>query len=157
MLKKRALAWYGVSVIIIIADQITKYFATTHLDFGQPLSVFSFLNFRLLHNSGAAFSFLAASGGWQIFAFSALALIIAVFLGIWLWRLPAKANLTALSLALILGGALGNVIDRLRFGYVIDFVDFHLNGWHFATFNIADAAISIGVALLIICTLFKRA
>ena len=157
MTRTRVFSWYALSLIIIAADQITKYLAVKNLDYSQPLSIVSFLNLRLLHNSGAAFSFLASSGGWQVFGFSALAIIVAVFLGIWLWRLPNTAKFTACALALILGGAIGNVIDRIRFGYVVDFVDFHIKGWHFATFNIADAAISIGVLLLLCSTLFKRA
>jgi signal peptidase II len=119
--------------------------------------MFSFLNFRIAHNAGAAFSFLSAATGWQMVLFIMLAVVISFFLAAWLYRLPSSEKLNAFAIALLLGGAVGNLIDRARFGYVVDFVDFHIHAWHFATFNIADAAITIGVVLLLLRSLFKPA
>ena len=150
-------AWCLLSCLVLIADQASKYYASAHLAFGEPFRVFSFLNFRIAHNSGAAFSLLASASGWQTVMFIMLAVVISFFLAAWLYRLPPAEKLSAFAIALLLGGAVGNIIDRARFGYVVDFVDFHIHAWHFATFNIADAAITIGVILLLFRTLFKPA
>jgi signal peptidase II len=157
MSKTRCLYWYLLSLFVIAFDQVSKHYAALNFSEYHNVRVFSFLNFRLAHNSGAAFSFLAASGGWQLYAFSALAVVVSIFLAVWIYRLPNSAKTTACGVALVLGGAIGNLIDRIRFGYVVDFVDFHLHGWHFATFNIADAAITVGVILLLFASLFKPA
>jgi signal peptidase II len=157
MSKIQYCAWCLLSCLVVIADQASKYYASAHLAFGQPFRMFSFLNFRVAHNSGAAFSFLSSASGWQMYLFIIIAVVIAAFLAAWLYRLPSSEKLSAFAIALLLGGAVGNLIDRARFGYVVDFVDFHIHAWHFATFNIADAAITIGVVLLLFRTLFKPA
>lgn len=146
---KTARAWLGLSVVVIFLDQLTKYWASHQLVLHIPRHVLPFLNWRLMHNTGAAFSFLSETGGWHRWLFAALALAVAVVLCRWLWRMPAKDRGTAMAMSLVLGGAVGNLLDRLMHGYVIDFIDFHWGNWHFATFNVADAAISIGVVLLL--------
>lgn len=147
--ERSALPWLWLSLAIVIVDQLTKYFADTHLDYGRSVAVLPFLNWTLVYNEGAAFSFLSSAGGWQRWMFTALALIVSALLVHWLRQTPRTQTWVALPYALILAGAVGNVIDRLRFGHVIDFVDVHWGGWHFPAFNVADSAISIGAVLLI--------
>lgn len=142
--------WLWLSVLVIILDQASKFAVTEHLAFKPPLVLTSWLNLILAHNTGAAFSFLGDAGGWQRWFFSILASVVSVVLIIWISRLPRDTFWMPCTLALILGGAVGNLIDRVRYGYVVDFVDFHIGNWHFATFNIADAAISIGAVMLLI-------
>ncbi len=142
----RALA---IALVVIVADQLTKFVATASLAQG-PVEFLPFLNFALVHNTGAAFGFLSTAGGWQKFFFigiAALATIVIVFM---LRKLSRRDWFMQLSLSLILGGALGNLMDRLIHGYVIDFIDFYLGTWHFWTFNVADAAISIGAVMLVL-------
>jgi signal peptidase II len=146
--------WLGISFFIIVTDQLTKTWATDNLPFAQPVALTPFLNFTLLHNTGAAFSFLADAGGWQRWFFMGLATIISIGLFIWILRLSAKQRWLGIALALILGGAIGNLIDRTIYGYVIDFIDFYYQQWHWPAFNIADSAISIGVFMLLIDALF---
>ena len=114
------------------------------------MEVFGWLNMTLAHNYGAAFSFLADAGGWQRWFFIALTAVVSVVLLVWLVRLPRREWVTGLGLGLILGGAIGNVADRVRLGYVVDFIDVHFRGWHYPAFNVADSAITCGVALLLI-------
>jgi signal peptidase II len=135
---------------VIILDQLTKIWATQTLTFNQPIAILPFFNFTLLHNTGAAFSFLANAGGWQRWFFTILAIGVSFVLVLWLARLKSNQYGLASALALILGGALGNVIDRLNYGYVIDFLDFYYKTWHWPAFNIADSAITIGAAILIV-------
>jgi signal peptidase II len=135
---------------VIILDQLTKIWATQTLTFNQPIAVLPFFNLTLLHNTGAAFSFLANAGGWQRWFFTILAIGVSFVLVLWLARLKSNQYGLASALALILGGALGNVIDRLNYGYVIDFLDFYYKTWHWPAFNIADSAITIGAAILIV-------
>lgn len=151
-----ALPWLWLTLALIIADQITKYLADTHLDYGRSVAVLPFLNWTLVYNEGAAFSFLSSAGGWQRWVFTALALAVSALLVYWLRNTPRNHAWVAVPYALILAGALGNVIDRVRFGHVIDFVDVHWAGWHFPAFNIADSAISIGAAMLILGLLLAR-
>ncbi|MEE9350734.1 MAG: signal peptidase II [Thiotrichaceae bacterium] len=154
------LRWTWISAIIIFVDQLTKWMAAANLTKGVPVEVTSFLNMTLWYNEGAAFSFLAGQGGWQRWFFAVLAFSVSLFILNWLRTLPKTEKWTAIGLALILGGAIGNLIDRVLAGKVIDFIDFHfpvpfLNpDYHFATFNVADIGISIGAALLIIVSLF---
>ena len=145
-----------ISVLVIVLDQITKYIASSQLDYAVPVSVISMFNFTLLHNTGAAFSFLSDAGGWQRWFFIVLALAISVVLFVWLLRLKPHEKWIAVSLTLILGGALGNVIDRSLYGYVIDFLDVYYDTWHWPAFNIADSAITIGAVVLILEGLFKK-
>lgn len=151
---KNALPWLWVSGFIIVLDQFTKYFANQYLQLEQPLAIFPFFNLTLQYNFGAAFGFLGATNGWQVYLFAGISIIVIMIIFVWLIRLRRSDRLMAFSLSLILGGACGNLIDRVRFSYVIDFFDFHIDTWHFATFNVADSAITIGAALLIIKLLF---
>ena len=150
-LHNNQLRWVILSIIVIIIDLGTKYLASQNLTYGQPVEVLPFFNFTLLHNYGAAFSFLSNSNTtWQVIVLSGIALIVAIVILVWLARLPKNKNLTARALALILGGALGNVYDRMIHGYVVDFLDFHINNYHWPAFNIADSAICIGAVILIL-------
>jgi signal peptidase II len=152
----RAFMWYALALIIIVIDQWTKWLAETKLTFHDPVPVIEpFLNWTLAYNYGAAFSFLADAGGWQKWFFSGLALLMSLFLIIYLLKAPRKATLLSLGLAMVLGGALGNLIDRLLHGHVIDFIHVHYaDVWHYPIFNIADVGISIGVLLIVIDMLF---
>ncbi|HEB77514.1 MAG TPA: lipoprotein signal peptidase [Methylothermaceae bacterium] len=143
------LGWLGLAVVVVLFDQLTKTWVVATLPFRHRIELLPFFNLTHVHNTGAAFSFLSDAGGWQRWFFLGLALVASVVIVAWLRRLPKTARLEAFSLTLVLGGALGNFIDRLRFGYVIDFLDFHLGGWHWPAFNLADAAITIGVVLLL--------
>jgi len=142
------LPWLGIATIIILLDQITKIAAVRVLAYGESVAVTSFFNFVHVYNKGAAFSFLASETGWQRYFFTILGLAAAVFI-IYLLKKHAGQRLFSWALALILGGALGNVIDRLLYGHVIDFLDFHVGGWHWPAFNVADSAICIGAVLFI--------
>jgi signal peptidase II len=148
------LAWLLLSLAVIALDQLSKYWVMQHLTLHEARPVFPFLNLNLMYNTGAAYSFLGSAGGWQRWLFAGVAVIISVLILIWLIRLPQKNKSTACALALILGGALGNLWDRLILGHVIDFIDFYVKNWHmFGAFNVADAAICVGVALLVLITL----
>ena len=151
-----ALNWYLLSLVVIILDQWTKWLAETNLTFLEPVPVIEpFLNWTLAYNYGAAFSFLADAGGWQKWFFAGLALLMSLFLIGYLAKAPRQAKLLSLGLALVLGGAVGNLIDRLLHGHVIDFIHVHYaDVWHYPIFNIADIGISIGVLLIIIDMLF---
>jgi signal peptidase II len=145
-----ALAWLGIAVLVVVLDVWTKHLASTHLELFQPQAVFPWLNWRLAHNPGAAFSFLAGAGGWQRWFFTVLAIAVTVFLLVWLFRTQRGERLVPLALVLVMGGAIGNAIDRLRFGYVVDFIDVHARGWHWPAFNVADSAIVCGIILLLL-------
>lgn len=143
-------AWLVLSIAVIALDLYTKQLASEALILYRPQEVFSWLNMTLAHNYGAAFSFLSSAGGWQRWFFIILASTVSVVLLVWLIRLPRREWLTALGLALILGGAIGNLVDRIRLGYVVDFIDFHIGDWHYPAFNVADSAITCGVILLLL-------
>ncbi len=150
--------WLWISAAVIVADQVTKALISAHLDLFDHVRLLPFLQIDLLHNSGAAFSFLAGASGWQRWFFIGLGLLVSIVILLWLRGLPrARRRLLGIGLALVLGGALGNVIDRVAHGFVIDFIDFFYNGWHFPPFNIADSAITVGVILFIIDTLIAGA
>ena len=144
----RYLAWLGLSLLVIVLDQITKFAITHNLSFGQSIEITSFFDLVLVYNPGAAFSFLAHHDGWQRWLFTVLAIAVSAWLAV-LLRRHAAERLLPLAFALIIGGALGNVIDRMLFGAVIDFLYFHLGRHGFPAFNVADSAISIGVALML--------
>ena len=144
------------TLLIIITDQASKYLAEQLLVLHQPVAIIPFLNFTLAYNTGAAFSFLHQAGGWQNLFFIVIALVMSIVLLVMLYRTPRKELQFSLALWLVLGGAIGNVIDRLRISKVVDFIDFYIGEWHFATFNIADIAISIGAFLLIMDSLNIR-
>ena len=152
----RAFIWYLLSLVVVILDQWTKWLAETNLTFLEPVPVIEpFLNWTLAYNYGAAFSFLADAGGWQKWFFSGLALLMSLFLIGYLIKAPRKAKLLSVGLALVLGGAIGNLIDRLLNGKVTDFIHVHYaDVWHYPIFNIADIGICIGVALIVIDMLF---
>jgi signal peptidase II len=139
-----------VATAVVVLDQITKYFANTMLDYASPVEIFPVLNITLHYNPGAAFSFLSDAGGWQRWLFSVIALAVSAYICVWLMRLRREQWLLSLALALVLGGALGNLWDRLFLGYVIDFVSVHWGDSYFPTFNIADAGISVGACLLLL-------
>lgn len=148
------LQWLGLAFILMLADQFTKVLILFYYQLGDATYVTSFLNIVRAHNSGAAFSFLAGASGWQRWFFVGIAMTAVVFILWMLWSHPGQ-RLFSFALACILGGAVGNVIDRLLHGHVIDFIDFHLHRWHFPAFNVADAAITVGAACLILDELLR--
>ncbi len=148
--------WLALSLAVVIVDQATKIWAQIALSAHEAVAVTPFFNLVLVHNTGAAFSFLADAGGWQRWFFVGLTVAIAAGITVWLVRSAGASRGTPLALALVLGGAIGNLIDRLRFGHVIDFLDFHAAGWHWPAFNVADAAISSGAVLLVLLALTGR-
>jgi len=150
MFAKTALKWYALAFVIAVIDQATKQWASLSLDYNTPLVFTSFFNFTLLHNPGAAFSFLSDAGGWQRWFFGAIALGVSIAIIAWLSRLPVEKKLESLALALILGGALGNLYDRVALGYVVDFIVFHYEHHYWPAFNIADCGITVGAGILIV-------
>lgn len=149
-----ACRWYGIAVLVIVLDQLTKNWASAELTYATPYVITDFFNFTLLHNKGAAFSFLSDAGGWQRWFFTIVAAVVSAVLAVWLIRLPVHKRMEAIAIALVLGGALGNLYDRVMLGYVVDFLDFHINQRHWPAFNIADSAICVGAVLLIVDSLF---
>jgi len=143
------LQWLGIAAVVILLDQITKITIAKLFSYGESHPITSFFNLVLAHNKGAAFSFLAAESGWQRHLFTALGIAAAIFI-VFLLKRHAGQKLFCWALALILGGAIGNVIDRVLYGYVIDFLDFYVGGWHWPAFNVADSAICIGAALFVL-------
>ncbi|HZW12240.1 MAG TPA: signal peptidase II [Noviherbaspirillum sp.] len=143
------LPWLGIATIIVLIDQITKVTITRLFTYGESLPITSFFNLVLAHNKGAAFSFLATQGGWQRYFFTGIAVAAVIFI-IYLLKKYAGQRLFCWALALILGGAIGNLIDRVLYGYVIDFLDFYVGKWHWPAFNVADMAIVGGAGLFII-------
>jgi len=148
---------FFLAIIIVVLDQYSKYLCTIFLDLGFPVSVFPGFDLLLAHNQGAAFSFLNNAGGWQRWLFSGISSVVSVILIAWLWRLPRQQQLLGIALALVLGGAVGNLVDRLLLGYVVDFISVYYEQWRFATFNVADTAISCGAALLVLDVLLHGA
>jgi signal peptidase II len=151
-----ALKTLWLTFFVIVFDQLTKFWAVSNLSFAEPVAVMPYLNWTLAYNYGAAFSFLADMGGWQRWFFSLLALGVSVILLTWLAKLPPKLTVEVWGLNLVLGGAIGNVIDRFLAGRVTDFIDFYIGTWHYATFNIADASITVGAGLLILSELWLK-
>ena len=143
------LPWLGLALVVFIADQFTKVLILGYYRLGDSTYVTSFFNVVRAHNTGAAFSFLAGASGWQRWFFTVIGIAAAVFI-IWMLRSHAGQRLFSFALAAILGGAIGNVVDRLLHGYVVDFVQVHWRGWYFPAFNVADGAITVGAACLIL-------
>ena len=142
--------WYLIALIVLVLDQLTKTWVIAEFYLGQREIITSFFNLVHVHNYGAAFSFLSDAGGWQRWFFAALSALVSAVIVVWISRLPKTRWIEGLALALILGGALGNLYDRLVLGYVVDFLDFHWSGSHFPAFNVADSSITMGAVLLIL-------
>ena len=146
--------WLGLAVVVLLADQFTKILILGHYQLGDSTMVTSFFNVVRVHNAGAAFSFLSDASGWQRWLFIGIGAVDRVFI-VWILRSNPTQRLFSAALTLILGGAMGNVLDRLLYGYVVDFIDVHWAGWHFPAFNVADSAISVGAAALILDELLR--
>ncbi|NDC08705.1 MAG: lipoprotein signal peptidase [Oxalobacteraceae bacterium] len=143
------LLWLGIAVILVLLDQVSKITISRLLVYGQSEMITPYFNLVMVYNQGAAFSFLANSGGWQRWFFSGLALVVSLVI-IWMLHKNATQRLFCWALTLILGGAVGNLIDRLLYGHVIDFLDFHIGTLHWPAFNVADSAITVGAALFVL-------
>ncbi len=152
---RRFIAWIVVALLVVAADQGTKWAIVEWVDLYGRVPINSFMNLTHQQNTGAAFSFLAGASGWQRWFFVSLAMVVSAVIGVWLWRIRTDGPLVLMAgLSLVLGGAVGNLIDRARLGYVTDFIQVWFGNWAFPSFNIADAGISVGAALLIIDALF---
>jgi len=141
--------WLWLSLLAVILDQASKLTIASSMQLYQSIDIMPFFKLTYVHNTGAAFSFLSEAGGWQRWFFAGLAMAISVVIAVWLTRLKKHETLLAVALALVLGGAIGNLIDRLAYGYVIDFLDVYYQSWHWPAFNIADSAITLGVILML--------
>jgi signal peptidase II len=151
-----AAAWLLLSALIVLVDQISKTYIARNFGEFDFITVLPVLQITHLHNVGAAFSFLASASGWQRWLFIGLAVCVSLAITVWLFRLPRHAHaLLAAGLALVMGGAIGNVIDRIRLGYVIDFIHFHWDRAYFPAFNVADSAITVGAACLLLDALLE--
>lgn len=146
--------WLVLTALVVIIDQVTKYVADEFLSYARPVEILPVFDLMLVYNKGAAFSFLSEAGGWQRWFFSVLSAGISVVLVVWIYRLQRHETWVAIGVALILGGALGNLYDRVVLGYVIDFVSLHYRDYYFPAFNVADSAITAGAIMLIIDLLF---
>jgi signal peptidase II len=152
----RAASWLLLSALVVVADQLSKAYISRHFLEFEFTRILAVLDITCMHNVGAAFSFLASASGWQRWVFIGLAIVVSIGITIWLIRLPRGVHaLLAGGLALVLGGALGNVIDRIRLGYVIDFIHFHWDRAYFPAFNVADSAITVGAACLLLDALLE--
>jgi signal peptidase II len=151
----RAAVWLLLSALIVLADQASKSWITSHYGEFEFTTVLPVLDITRMHNVGAAFSFLAGASGWQRWLFIGLALTVSVGIVVWLYRMPRSHGLLAAGLSLVLGGAVGNVIDRIRLGAVVDFIHFHWDRAYFPAFNIADSAITVGAACLLLDALLE--
>ena len=147
------LKWLWLSALVVVLDLSTKAMVLEHLVYGQPVPVFPGFNWTLAHNAGAAFSFLSSESGWQRWFFSLISLSVSIGIIVWLKRLATTQTVLAVALALVLGGALGNLWDRVTLGYVVDFIDVYYQQRHWPAFNLADSAISLGAVLLVIDSL----
>jgi len=148
------LPWLGLALLLLLADQFTKVLILGYYKLGDTTYVTSFFNVVRVHNAGAAFSFLASASGWQRWFFTGIGIAAALFI-VWMLRSHPGQKLFSFALACVLGGAVGNVIDRVAHGYVVDFLDFHYGSWHFPAFNVADSAITVGAVCLILDELLR--
>lgn len=151
-----SLRWLWLSAIVVGLDQLSKYLAVSYLTLHEPVPVMPFINFTLIYNPGAAFSFLSDKGGWQRWLFIVLAIVVVVFLVLWLRKIPRGRIWLPFALALVLGGAIGNLWDRVVIGEVVDFLDVYYDRWHWPAFNVADSAISVGAVMLLISAFFPE-
>ena len=142
--------WFIVSIVVIVLDQVTKYWAFRTLIPYQPESIMPMVNFTLAFNTGAAFSFLSGTGDWHRWLFTGFSAVMSVAIFVWIIRLPSTARMQAAGLSLILAGAVGNLMDRMLLGHVIDFIDVYYSHYHWPAFNIADSAICVGAFLLVL-------
>jgi signal peptidase II len=147
------LRWLWLSAVVVVLDQGSKWLASHSLTLYEPVPVMPMFNLTLMHNTGAAFSLLAGAGGWQRWFFVVLAIGVSIGIGVWLARLGRDQRWLAVALALVLGGALGNLWDRVVLGYVVDFIQVYYDRWYWPAFNIADSAISVGAVMLIVDSL----
>lgn len=147
--------WLWFSGLVLILDQFTKLLADTLLVMHEPVSLLPFLDLAKAYNAGAAFSFLSQADGWQRWFFVGITLFVAVVIVLWLARLSPSQRRIGLALSLVLGGAIGNLVDRLVYGHVIDFIDLYYGSWHWPTFNVADSAITVGAVLLVLDSLLS--
>ncbi|MCF6235731.1 MAG: signal peptidase II [Gammaproteobacteria bacterium] len=154
--KNSGLVWLWLTIIIVILDQWTKFLAEANLIYLEQVPIVPSFNLMLAYNKGAAFSFLSDAGGWQRWFFTTITLIVSVAIIYWLYTLKFSQKWLAIALALILGGAIGNVWDRIQLGHVVDFVQLYYQSWYWPAFNIADAAICVGAVMLIIDTFRKQ-
>ena len=145
--------WYGLALLVLVLDQVSKEVASATLEYARPVVVTSFFNWTLLHNPGAAFSFLSDAGGWQRWFFILVSVAISLVVVVWMARVPSVDRRQLLALALLLGGAVGNLWDRVLHGFVVDFIQLHYGGYYWPAFNVADSAICVGAAILIIDSL----
>ncbi|MCY4227732.1 MAG: signal peptidase II [Gammaproteobacteria bacterium] len=152
----RYLGYLFLAVLIIAVDQSLKNLAIAHLSGKPPIEVLPVLQWFLVYNTGAAFGFLHGAGGFQLYLFIGIAVIVISIILVWLWRVPDTARFLSLGLALILAGGIGNLIDRIRHQYVVDFINLHYRDWYFPAFNIADIAITFGVILYLIHAFFHN-
>ena len=146
---RQSLYWYLVALVVVAIDQLSKVAVSQHLTYAEPVEFTTFFNFTLLHNHGAAFSFLAAQGGWQRWFFAVIALVVSVMLVVWIARTCVNNKREAFALSFILGGALGNLYDRIALGHVVDFIVVHYHEHYWPAFNLADSAITLGAFILI--------
>jgi signal peptidase II len=144
------LKWLWLSVLVLVVDQASKLAVSGTMQLYESIALIPSFNLTYVHNTGASFSFLSGAGGWQRWFFAVLAIIVSGILGVWLSKLKKQEILLSVAISLVLGGAIGNLVDRLLYGYVIDFFDFYVGTWHFAVFNVADAGISVGVGLMML-------
>ncbi len=151
MAKKNSglMLWLGVAAVVVLLDQLSKITMSRLLAYGDSEAITRYFNLVMVYNQGAAFSFLSTQGGWQRWFFSALAAGVSIFI-VWMLKKNAQQRMFCWSLSLVLGGAIGNLIDRIAYGHVIDFLDVHVGGWHWPAFNVADGAITIGAALFVL-------
>lgn len=153
------LQWLWITIIFFIVDQATKHYAVYYFnEIGvyKTVEVMPFFNFVLRYNPGAAFSFLADQGGWQVFFFSTISILVSIALLIWLYSVPAKQKWISISLTLVLAGALGNLYDRIVIGEVVDFIDWYYGDYHWPAFNIADAVIMLGAVMMLLEGFFNK-
>lgn len=146
--------WLGIALIVVLLDQASKIMMSQYLLYGQSEAVTRYFNLVMVYNKGAAFSFLSDQPGWQRYFFTAVSVIASLFI-LWMLRRNPTQRMFCWALASILGGAVGNLIDRIAYGHVIDFLDFHIGGWHWPAFNVADSAITLG-AILFVLDEFRR-
>lgn len=144
------LKWLWLSLLVLILDQASKLAIDASMQLFESIPILPSFNLTYVHNTGAAFSFLSQAGGWQRWLFAGLAVVMISIIAVWLLRLQKHETLMATALSLVLGGAMGNLIDRVAYGYVIDFLDVYYKSWHWPAFNIADSAICIGVGLMLL-------